>query len=215
MERGEGAKEVAGAQVVGIARERARGQCWGTGPSSGLPSRHPGPSCIQPWHGDLHLRMEFCVAHPQSPLEQGLEPWQGLSWGPRMRADWLRSTRETVPRGDTGCGEVGTCQRLGLVPGGATSEGLIHQSAGERAGHTPKAALPRPRGRAGRGQWCPRPGVCPSPPSSRGAGDFPHCPRPGTLGVSTVTSTRFHTASAEPSLPVATLSCLTASPARL
>lgn len=100
---------------------------------------HPGASSIPPWHGDLHLGMQFCVAHPQSPLEHGLEPWQGVSWRPRMRADWLRSTRETLPKGDTGCGEVGTCQRLGLVPGGTMSEGLTQRSAGEKAGHTPKA----------------------------------------------------------------------------
>lgn len=121
------------------------------------PLPHPRASSIPPWHGDLHLGMQFCVAHPQSPLEHGLEPWQGVSWRPRMRADWLRSTRETLPRGDTGCGEVGTCQRLGLVPGGAMSEGLIQRSAGERTGHNPKAALPRPQGIAGSGRGCPRP----------------------------------------------------------
>lgn len=104
-----------------------------------------------------------------------------VNWKPRNEGRVApEAPRETLPRGNAGCGEVGTRQRQGLVPEEAVSEGLKgHDPLGwecRRGGqshsqHCPKhtgdgrrprrpndgCALPQPQGTAGSGQGCPWP----------------------------------------------------------
>lgn len=134
------------------------------------------------------------MAHPRRLLEQGQEPWQEMSWRPRMVAQWLRSARETLSRADPGCGR-GQLPEARAGAGRCVSEGLKGhdplEPRGERARHIPTAVPPRPQGLAGSVQGCHGQGSAP-PPLTLGNRELPTLSQARTPGASLVESTFPH-----------------------
>lgn len=83
-----------------------------------------------------------------------------------MKAHWLRSARETLPRGDPGCGG-GHLPEARAGARRCVSEGLKGhdplEPRGERARHAPTACPPRPQGLAGSVQGRHGQGSAPPP----------------------------------------------------